>query len=61
MFQTKEQDKPQKKDLNDMEISYLSDKEFKVMVTKMLTELGRIDENFNKQTENINTKQKSQS
>lgn len=37
----KEQDETSEKSLNDMEISYLFDKEFKVMVTKMLTELGR--------------------
>lgn len=44
-----------------MEISNLSDKEFKVMVKKMLTELGRrIDEhneNFNKEMENIRNDQ----
>ena len=40
-----------------MEISNLPDKEFKVMVIKMVTELGRrVDEhseNFNKERENI--------
>ena len=40
-----------------MEISNLPDKEFKVLVIKMLTKLGgRMDEhseNFNKETENV--------
>ena len=40
-----------------MEISNLPDKELKVMVIKMLTELGRRmeehSENFNKELENI--------
>jgi len=38
----KEQDKiPGKKNLNEMEISHLPDKKFKVMVIKMLTNLER--------------------
>lgn len=39
-----------------MEMSNLSDKQFAVMVIKMLIELGRRNEhieNFNKETENI--------
>ena len=44
-----------------MEISNLQDKEFKVTVIKMLTELGRIveehNEIFNKETENIKKNQ----
>ena len=48
-----------------MEISNFPDKEFKVMVTKMLTELGRRmdehSENFNKEKIEESTKQKSQS
>ena len=40
MFQIKEQDKSAEKDLKEMEISNLPDKEFKVMVVKMLTSLG---------------------
>lgn len=45
------------RDLNEVELSNLLDKEFKVIVIKMLTKLGRrIDEfskNFNKEIENI--------
>lgn len=49
-------EKNSEKDLNEIEISDLPDKEFKILV-KILTELGeRINEyseNFNKETENI--------
>ena len=41
MFQSKEQDKTSGKELNKTEISNLSDKEFKVMVIRLLTEPGR--------------------
>ena len=37
----KDQQKTSEKELNETEISRLSDKEFKVIVIKMLTELGR--------------------
>ena len=37
----KDQQKTSEKELNETEISCLSDKEFKVIVIKMLTELGR--------------------
>ena len=40
-FQMKEQDKTPEEELNGVEVSNLPDKEFKVMVIKMLTELGR--------------------
>ena len=47
MAQMKEQIKPSEKELNEMEISNLSDAEFKTLVIRMLNELrGR--ENFNK-------------
>lgn len=46
-----------KEKINKMEISYLPDKGFKVMIIKMLTKLRRgMDEhkeNFNKHIENI--------
>ena len=54
MSQKEEQNKTsgKKKDLNEMDVCNLPDKEFKVMVTKMLTELRRRtdehSENFNK-------------
>lgn len=46
-----------------MEVSDLSDKEFKIMVIKMLTEDKRTmheSENVSKDVENISMKQKSQ-
>lgn len=64
MFQTKEQDKISEIDFNKMEISDLPNKELKVRITKMHTKIRRIrqeqNEKFNKDTENISTKQKSQ-
>ena len=41
MFQMKEQDKASENDLSKVKISKLPDKEFKVMVIKMLMELRR--------------------
>lgn len=48
--------KTTEKEKNEMEISNPPNKEFKVMVIKMLTVLRRLDkhnEHFNKKTENI--------
>lgn len=60
MFQMKEQDKTTGESLSEMQISNLPDKEFKVMVIKILTELGRAmdehNENLNKERENGSTK-----
>ena len=51
-IQTKEQDKPSEKKISKTEISNLPDTNFKIIVIKMLTELGRKkwknSENFNK-------------
>ena len=45
VFQTKEHDKTEENDLNEMKISDLPEKEFKIMIVKMLTKLRiRIDE-----------------
>ena len=48
----KEQDKTSEKELNEVEISNLPDKEFKVTIIKMFTELRRWmdehSENFNR-------------
>ena len=56
-FQTKEQNKTSEKELNEIEISHLPDKGFKVIAIKMLSKLGRrMDEhskNFKKEIENI--------
>lgn len=53
MLQTKEQDKSLEKDFNETERSNLPDKEFNVIVIKILTELRRRkdedSENFNKE------------
>lgn len=52
--------KPQKKELSEMKRSNLSDKEFKIIVIKMLTKLGgtvdKLSENFHKETENFTKK-----
>ena len=54
-FQLTEQEKPPEKTTNETKIYNLPDKEFKALVIRMLTELGkRIDghrENFNKEQE----------
>lgn len=42
MFQTKEPDKPSETYLNEMEISDLPDKVFKIMVIRMLTKVRKI-------------------
>lgn len=56
MFQTKEQDNTSEKDNDEMEISSLLNKEFKVMVVKMQTKVRRkMDEwskKVNKEIEN---------
>ena len=53
----KGQDKTPETDLNEMGISDLPDKDFKIMVLKMLTEDRRTmheqSENFNKERENV--------
>lgn len=57
MFQTKEQDKPPEINPNKIEMSDLPYREFKILITKMFTEVRRAmpkrSENFNKETENI--------
>ena len=41
MFHMKEQDKTPEKDLNEIEISNLPDKEFKIIVKKIISEFRR--------------------
>lgn len=41
MFQSKEQDKTSGKEVNKMEINYLTNKEFQVRVIKLLMELKK--------------------
>lgn len=52
MFQTKEQEKTPEKDLNEMEMSDVPGKEFKITVIKMSTQFRRVthepSEKFNK-------------
>ena len=62
MFQMKEQDKIPEEELSKVQLSNLPDKEFKLMIIKMLHEFRRrMDEHsvkFNKELQNI---QKNQS
>ena len=61
MFQIKVQDITSEKNPNEMEISNLPDKRFKIMVIKRLTQLDRRTEkhgdNFSKELENIRKNQ----
>lgn len=55
IFQTQEEDKTSEKDLNETEINYLSDKEFKIMILKVRMEdkkrMHEQTENYNKERE----------
>ena len=61
----KEQDKTPEKQLNQMEISNPSEKEFKIMIVKMIQDLGKrreakiekMQEIFNKYLEELKNKQ----
>ena len=64
MFQTEEQDKTLEEELSEIEINNLPDKEFKVIIIKMLKKFGRrMDEHSeklevsNKELENIKMNQ----
>jgi len=48
IFQMKEQDKTSDNELNEMEINNISKKEFKLMIIKVLNELGKrmVKQNF---------------
>ena len=41
MYQMKEQDKTPEKNLNKMEIGNLPEKEFRIMIVKMIQDLGK--------------------
>ena len=60
MFQVKEQDKSSEKELNKTEINNVPEREYKLMVIRRCTELGRRmdehSENFNKELESIKKK-----
>ena len=61
----KEQDKTPEKQLNEVEIGNLPDKEFRIMIVKMIQELGKrmeakidkMQEMFNKDQEELKNKQ----
>ena len=65
LIQTKEQDKTPEKQLNEMEIGNLPEKEFRIMIVKMIRDLGKrleakiwkMQEMFNKDLEELKNKQ----
>ena len=64
MYQIKEQDKTPEKQLNEGEIGNLPEKEFRIMVVKMILDLGKrmeakiekMQEMFNKDLEELKNK-----
>ena len=60
MYQMKEQDKTPQKQLNEVEIGNLPEKEFRIMIVKMIQDLrkrmevknGKMQETFNKDQKN---------
>ena len=65
MNQKKEQDKTPEKQLNEVEIGNLPEKEFRIMIVKMIQDLGermeakieKMQEMFNKELEELKNKQ----
>ena len=65
MYQMKEQDKTPEKQLNEVEIGNLPEKEFRIMIVKMIQDLGKtmeakiekMQEMFNKDLEELKKKQ----
>ena len=65
MYQMKEQEKTPKKQLNEVEIGNLPEKEFRIMIVKMIQDLGKrmeakiekMQEMFNKDLEELKNKQ----
>ena len=65
MNQMKEQDKTPEKQLNEVEIGNLPEKEFRIMIVKMIQDLGKrmeaniekMQETFNKDLEELKNKQ----
>ena len=65
MYQTKEQDKTPEKQLNEVEVGKLPEKEFRIMIVKMIQDLGKtmeakiekMQEMFNKDLEELKKKQ----
>ena len=55
LYQTKEQDKTPEKQLNEGEIGNLPEKEFRIMIVKMIQDLGkRMEANIEKMQEVFN-------
>ena len=65
IYQMKEQDKTSEKQLNEVEIGNLLEKEFRIMIVKMIQDLGKrmeakmekMQEMFNKDLEELKNKQ----
>ena len=65
MYQMKEQDKTPEKQLNELEIGNFPEKEFRIMIVKMIQDLGKRmeaknkkkQEMFNKDLEELKNKQ----
>ena len=65
MYQMKEQDKILEKQLNEVEIGNLPEKEFRIMIVRMIQDLGKrmevkiekLQEMFNKDLEELKNKQ----
>ena len=63
MYQMKEQGKTPEKQVNEMEIGNLPEKEFRIMIVKMIQDLGKrmeaniekMQEMFNKDLEDLRT------
>ena len=61
MYQMKEQDKTPEKQLNEVEIGNLLEKQFRIMIMKMIQDLGKrmkqkiekMQETFNKEREEL--------
>ena len=66
MYQMKEQDEPPEKQLNEVEVGNLPEKEFRIMIVKMIQDLGKrmeakiekMQEMFNKDLEELKNKQR---
>ena len=55
MYQMKDQDKTPEKKLNEMEIGNLPEKEFRIMIVKMIQDLGkRMEAKIEKMQEMLN-------
>ena len=66
MYQMKEQDKTQEKQLNEVEVGNVPEKEFRITIVKMIQDLGKrmeamidkMQKMFNKDLEELKNKQR---